>query len=165
MSTYYFQQYPHKGNKKLHFPWYWTNEWQHYPKLFNRGYAHFKNVINAHNRRYPTDPWPMYDYNKWKPFAEYHAKQRYLQRRPNKQMQIERFNKKFYNHMLWEYGAWPTYKNPKYLQLYPHQITPLHAPFIEDIKPLKREYLLQRIGIAAARAWDKTHNKNKKVNK
>lgn len=159
MPVFYFPQYPSKGSTRLGRPWYWPNEWQNYPRLFNRGYKRFQRIIGLHNRRRPTDPWPELPYLEWKDRAAYFAKQRYNSKHPNQQTQQDRFNKRFFNWVTFEYGAWPQEKNPKYKALSNKAFT---QPWVQDIRELKRQYLLDRVGIAAARAYDKVHNKNKK---
>lgn len=154
MSTFYFPQYPSKNSKRLGRPFYWTNEWQHYPKLFTKGYAHFKYVIQTHNRLRPTDPWPLWSYKEWLPKAKYFAKNKHRRKHRSKAEQYKRFNQRFYNWIISEYGAWPSYKNPKFMATGSHNVR-----FVSegDLKSLKQYYFNQRIAAAARRAYKKTY--------
>lgn len=144
--VYNFSQY---STKRPVDKWFWSNSFKRYPKLFNQGYGHFQRVIRKHNSLYPLDTWPVWSYSQWLPAARWHASQRRSVVAPKRTS----FDSKFYNYVIHRFGAWPSFKNPRYMAQFKNSPS---KPVFVDIKALKQQYFNERLRVAAERARKKT---------
>lgn len=101
--------------------WYVGSNYYLYPNLFLSGYEHFQRTINVHNRRWPTDKWPMLTLREFLDRAKWIQQRRYASKHPNNeairftiatrhQQAKHRANTLFWNYVKSHYGGIPTNK-------------------------------------------------------
>ena len=141
---------------------YWHNAYRNYakyfPNMFNKGYAHFTRTVNIHNSRFPNDPWPKWNYPDWLKWANYHSRQRRQQILQNKQKSANKFNQNFYHYIINKYGAWPSFKNPRYLALANRNSMAKGLPTV-DIKKEKEQYLTNKMNAIYYKLKNRMSNK------
>lgn len=160
----YPEQEPQPGNKDR---WFYYQGHLRFPTLFTNGYRKFKNIIFMHNRKWPKDLWPEWDFKRWQEAAIEIKKQdlKDKQRQTRKEIR-DRLNETrkrrrmmFFNYMTSKYGAWPSYSNWYYRPLpYNHDNDYVST---EQIHEDKRNFWNSKFKVAAQRAAFRYHLKHK----